>query len=91
MCESSLMRGFERTRSPSTTVTATASRVTVLAVWEGRGLADGGGVDVVGGAGVAEGSRSRLPPGMTARREPVASKRPSYYILRTGRPGSAAR
>ena len=55
MCESSLMRGFERTRSPSTTVTATASRVTVLAVWESRGLAVGGRVRVVGNADVAVG------------------------------------
>ena len=53
MCESSLMRGFERTRSPSITVSATAPRVTVLAVWEGRGLADGGGVNVTRSVGVA--------------------------------------
>jgi len=53
MCESSLMRGFERTRSPSITVTATAPRVTVLAVRDGRRLADGGGIDVAGSVGVA--------------------------------------
>ena len=54
MNESSLMRGFERTRSPSTRVTATAPTVTLLAVGVGIGLALVRGVSVAADVGVAE-------------------------------------
>ena len=54
MNESSLTRGFERTRSLSTRVTATVSTVTLLTVGVGIGLALGRGVGVAAGEAAAE-------------------------------------
>ena len=53
MIESSLMRGFERTRSPSTIVTAGVSTVTLVAICVGSGFDVDRGVAAAGSAGAA--------------------------------------
>jgi hypothetical protein len=62
--ESSPTLGFERTRSPSTTVTATASTVTPFAVWAATGLAVGRGFDVAISDGVGVGVTAEAAPGV---------------------------
>jgi len=74
MCESSLTRGLERTRSVSTTVSATCPTVTAVATWEWTGVtvpetvgdATSTGVGVVSGEAASRDGATELTGGVGA-------------------------